>query len=161
MQKLKTTQNIILGWTERDSVYIHAQTRACVWASIEQSGRVRERASGYGEITCRLWRPARPQLLENWVCMCAKWNRASLCTCVTEQLCVSGKSCGLAHAASPANSSVLTGHRDREGLSSRRLKSTFSYQACELGGMAWCGGGWKVLPDFKIVKSRAAGCPGK
>lgn len=70
-------------------------------------------------------------------------------------VCLSGKSCGRVHTASPSTSSVLTGHRDREGLSSRRLQSTFSDQACEQGG--WCGaggggGGWKIPPDFKIVK---------
>ncbi len=71
-------------------------------------------------------------------------------------VCLSGKSCGRVHAASPSTSSALTGHRHREGLSSRRLKSTFSDQACEQGG--WCGGGgggWKISPDFKIVKSKS------
>lgn len=48
-------------------------------------------------------------------------------------------------AAFPSTSSVLTGHRDREGLSLRR-PSAFSNQACEQGKA------WKISPDFKIVE---------
>lgn len=82
-----------------------------------------------------------------------------LVSCVTEELCVSGKSCGPVHAASPSTSSVLTGHAHRERLSLSQLSLALSPSETwhvSRGNSMGLDGGWKVPLDFKnMLKSES------
>lgn len=76
--------------------------------------------------------------------MCLPSGTDSVSMCMR----LSGKLCSLV-----SKFSVLVKHWDRESLSSRRHR-VLSEPGMWVERKAWSGGGWKIPPDFKIVKSR-------
>lgn len=79
MRKLKTTQNIILGWTERDYVSV----RVCVY-ELQYSSQ-----EGQGsEPVVMSVAPCQGSVCRKTARVCAKWNRECVCVHVLQSKCV-------------------------------------------------------------------------